>query len=46
VSSYWWWDSKSVKAAHLVLKSLLGDELSYLFGVGEVILSNPRNGKI
>jgi hypothetical protein len=34
-----WWDSKFVKAAHLVPKSLSGDELSYLFGVGEVILS-------
>ena len=25
-------------------KSLVGDELSYLFGEGEVVLMNPRNG--
>jgi hypothetical protein len=32
------------KAAHLVPKSLIGGELSYLFGEGKVVLMNPRNG--
>jgi hypothetical protein len=40
-----WYQAQDVKAAHLVPKSLAGDELSYLFGVGEAILSDPRNGK-
>ncbi|KAL8697688.1 MAG: hypothetical protein Q9201_007003 [Fulgogasparrea decipioides] len=39
-----WQDAKNIKAARIVPKSLKGDELSYLFGVGEVILSDPRNG--
>ncbi|KOS39279.1 hypothetical protein ACN38_g9889 [Penicillium nordicum] len=34
-----------VKAAHLVPKSLTADEVAHLFGVGEVVLSDPRNGK-
>ncbi|KAL8686324.1 MAG: hypothetical protein Q9218_007185 [Villophora microphyllina] len=38
------WQAKSrVKAAHIVPKALKGDELSYLFGVGEAVLSDPRN---
>lgn len=40
-----WHYSKAVKAAHLVPKSLNGDEVSYIFGVGELVLSDPRNGK-
>lgn len=39
-----WWMSKAVKAAHLVPKSLQSIELSYLFGVGSMNLSDPRNG--
>jgi hypothetical protein len=33
-----------VKCAHLVPKSLESDELAYLFGVRETVLSEPRNG--
>lgn len=40
-----WFAHDDVKAAHLVPKSLSGAELSYLFGVGELILSDKRNGK-
>ena len=40
-----WHYSKAVKAAHLVPKSLNGDEVPYIFGVGELVLSDPRNGK-
>jgi hypothetical protein len=40
-----WHPEKAIKAAHLVPKSLRGDELAFLFGVGEVVLSNPKNGK-
>lgn len=39
-----WWLSGEVKAAHMVPKSLQSDELSYLFGAGEMDLSEPRNG--
>lgn len=35
-----------MKAAHLVPKSLQSDELSYLFGVGEIDLNDPRNGTL
>lgn len=35
---------QAVKAAHLVPKSLTKDEVSHLFGDGEAILSDPRNG--
>lgn len=35
-----------VKAARLVPKALKGDELAHLFGVDEIVLSNPKNGKI
>lgn len=35
----------SIKTAHLVPKSLSINELSYLFGEEETVLSNPRNGK-
>lgn len=36
---------ESVKAAHLVPKSPTDEEVAHLFGVGEVVLSDPRNGK-
>jgi hypothetical protein len=39
-----WQPEKSVKCAHLVPKSLESDELAYLFGVRETVLSEPRNG--
>lgn len=35
----------NVKAAHLVPKSLSAEKVAHLFGVGEVVLSDPRNGK-
>lgn len=38
-----WHPSKDMKAAHLVPKSLQSEELSYLFGAGDVQLSDPRN---
>jgi hypothetical protein len=40
-----WWNADMVKVAHLVPKSLSGEEVSYLFGVGEIVLSDPRNSK-
>jgi hypothetical protein len=39
-----WQPKKQVKCAHLVPKSLESDELAYLFGVRETVLSEPRNG--
>jgi len=39
-----WQPGKFVKCAHLVPKSLESDELAYLFGVRETVLSEPRNG--
>jgi hypothetical protein len=39
-----WLPEKQVKCAHLVPKSLESDELAYLFGVREAVLSEPRNG--
>ncbi|WEW59460.1 hypothetical protein PRK78_004934 [Emydomyces testavorans] len=39
-----WQPAKTTKTAHIVPKSLTSDELSYFFGVGEVILSDRRNG--
>lgn len=39
-----WYEPSSMKAAHIVPKILQSDELSYLFGVGEMNLSDPRNG--
>ncbi|EEQ32089.1 hypothetical protein McanCB56680_005637 [Microsporum canis] len=39
-----WHDSDNIKAAHIVPKALRGDELKHLFGVGEVVLEDPRNG--
>ncbi|KAG0645443.1 hypothetical protein D0Z07_8664 [Hyphodiscus hymeniophilus] len=39
-----WLPDKAVKCAHLVPKSLESDELAYLFGVREAVLSEPRNG--
>ena len=45
----WWPDdspkTKQVKAAHLVAKSLSGDDLSYLFGVNDALLYDARNSK-
>ena len=38
-----WADAKTVKAAHIVPKSLESPELSYIFGVGDAVLSDPRN---
>ena len=35
-----------MKAAHLVPKSLQSDELAYLFGAGNMDLSDPKNGRI
>lgn len=40
-----WKEKNYIKAAHLVPKSLKGDELTHLFGVDEVVLSDPKNGK-
>ena len=39
-----WNMSDDTKAAYLVPKSLQSGELSYLFGVGDALLSDPRNG--
>jgi hypothetical protein len=38
-------DAKLIKAAHLVPKSLRGDEIAHLFGVGAIVSSDPRNGE-
>lgn len=40
----WIRDRKTVKAAHIVSKSLQSEELSCLFEVGEVELADPKNG--
>ncbi|KAJ9194380.1 hypothetical protein DTO166G4_1596 [Paecilomyces variotii] len=37
-------EAELVKAAHLVPKSLTGEETSYIFGVDEFIRFDPRNG--
>ena len=39
-----WQHEKNIKCAHLVPKLLESDELAYLFGVREAILSEARNG--
>ena len=39
-----WWYAKMVKAAHLVPKSLSEEEVSYLFGAKQLVLSDARNG--
>ena len=39
-----WQASKTVKAAHIVSRALQSDELSYLFGVGEAVLTDTTNG--
>jgi hypothetical protein len=39
-----WLPEKQVKCAHLVPKSLESDELAYIFGVRETVLSEPRDG--
>ena len=41
-----WQALADVKAAHIVPKSLESTELSYLFGAGEVMLSDANNGII
>lgn len=41
-----WRLSNGLRAAHLVPKSLSSEELSYLFGVGDAVLSDPRNGVV
>ncbi|KAJ5172130.1 hypothetical protein N7492_004723 [Penicillium capsulatum] len=33
----------NVKAAHIVPKSLIANEVAHIFGAGEVVLSDPRN---
>jgi hypothetical protein len=40
-----WCPSEQVKAAHLVPKSLSGEEIAHLFGSDEVVITDPRNGK-
>lgn len=40
-----WWPFSEVKAVNIVPKLLQSEELSYLFGAGDVPLSDPRNGK-
>lgn len=40
-----WLNPKFIKCAHIVPKSLASDELAYLFGVRETMLTEPRNGK-
>jgi hypothetical protein len=40
-----WLPADCIKVAHLVPKLLESEELSYFFGVGEVVLSAPNNGK-
>jgi hypothetical protein len=35
---------ESIKAAHLIPKSMSSKELSHLFGVSDEVLSDPRNG--
>ncbi|KAJ5951595.1 uncharacterized protein N7479_010008 [Penicillium vulpinum] len=37
------WNAHDVKAAHLVPRSLTGDEISHLFGVRKIVLSDTRN---
>lgn len=39
-----WWLSNQAKAVHIVPKLLQSEQLSYLFGVDDVELSDPRNG--
>ncbi|OJJ48483.1 hypothetical protein ASPZODRAFT_140775 [Penicilliopsis zonata CBS 506.65] len=41
----WCLDHNQVKTAHLVPKSLASDEVPYLFGVGEVALTDLRKCK-
>jgi hypothetical protein len=40
-----WQDRENIKAAHLVPKSLHGDELSFLFGARNLVLSDCKNDK-
>jgi hypothetical protein len=41
-----WQSEKQVKCTYLVPKSLESDELAYLFGVREIVLSEPLNGML
>jgi hypothetical protein len=41
-----WQPEQSVKCVHIVPKSLESDELNYLFGVEECILSEAQNGSL
>lgn len=38
-------NAEDIKAAHIVPKSLNGDEIAHLFGVEELVPEDPRNGK-
>ncbi|PGH11390.1 hypothetical protein AJ79_04891 [Helicocarpus griseus UAMH5409] len=40
----WYGDKDQVRAAHLVHKTLEGDELAHLFGDKELVISDRRNG--
>jgi hypothetical protein len=39
-----WHNKTDIKAAHVVPKALESEELSHLFGVGEALLMDPKNG--
>lgn len=39
-----WYLASETKTAHIVPKSLDGDEVAYLFGVGAISMSDERNG--
>lgn len=41
-----WKPAQLIKAAHLVPKALCQEEVSYLFGAEEVVLSDARNGTL
>ncbi|CEJ59617.1 hypothetical protein PMG11_08234 [Penicillium brasilianum] len=39
-------NAEDIKAAHIVPKSLNGDEMAHLFGVEELVAEDPRNGHL
>ena len=41
-----WFDSNHAKAAHIVPNLPKSEELAHMYGVGEVVQENPRNGNI
>ena len=42
-----WHGAKETKAAHIVLRAISSDELSYLYGAGgEVMPTDPQNGML